>query len=335
MPITLVIQPETPGPLPPLKLTFDGTQRVVIGRTSGCDVRLPDASVSLRHAAIEARGADFVLIDEGSTNGTYVGGVRLSTRTSRILRSGDAVRIGRIRIEVQIDRSPVTRDLAVATRDLALALVAQALESSGKDIHPSVRVVEGADLGATLVLSEDAREYVLGRGEGCDVCLADADASREHAVVVRRGRAVLLRDLGSRNGVTLGGAVLEPGREFVWRSTVVASVGRTVLALEEPVLEALSNIEDRPDEVLPKPPDPPPPPPPATPTPTQHSEAAQSSVQSSGSSAPIAKVESGPAATPRQARAGWTLADLAVMLAALVILGLSVGGILWLLQGAH
>src|SRR5262249_55234474 len=141
------------------RLTFDGMQRVVIGRGSSCDVRLPDPSVSHRHASLQARGADFVLVDEGSTNGTFAGGVRGAPRTSRIVRAGDVVRLGRVWLELRIDQTAVTRDLAAATRELALALVADALAAMGTDQTTKLRVVEGRDQGACLRLAEEGRAY--------------------------------------------------------------------------------------------------------------------------------------------------------------------------------
>jgi len=82
MPVTVVVRSASGGTTP--SLTFDGS-RIVIGRSDGSDVRLPDPSVSQRHASIRAQGAEYALIDEGSTNGTWVGGVKLGPRTPRTL----------------------------------------------------------------------------------------------------------------------------------------------------------------------------------------------------------------------------------------------------------
>src|SRR5260221_14182049 len=98
MPITLTVRAEHEGDAEP-SITFDAP-RVVIGRGSSCDVRLPDASVSQRHAVLAAHGAEYRILDEGSTNGTFVGGVRLAPKAPRALRTGDLLRVGRGWIEV-------------------------------------------------------------------------------------------------------------------------------------------------------------------------------------------------------------------------------------------
>jgi predicted Zn finger-like uncharacterized protein len=48
------------------------TPRVVIGREE-VDLPLDDPEISRHHAAIEVRGEDILLLDLGSTNGTFVG----------------------------------------------------------------------------------------------------------------------------------------------------------------------------------------------------------------------------------------------------------------------
>lgn len=66
--------------------------RVVIGRLEGSDVRVDDPGASRRHAEVRRNGADFVIVDLGSTNGTLVNEAPVSERT---LEDGDRITIGR------------------------------------------------------------------------------------------------------------------------------------------------------------------------------------------------------------------------------------------------
>jgi pSer/pThr/pTyr-binding forkhead associated (FHA) protein len=307
------------------RLTFDGSQRVVIGRGAGSDVRLPDASVSHRHASLRAQGADFVVIDEGSTNGTFVGSVGIAPRTSRIVRSGDKVRVGRIWLEVRMDHSPVTRDVAGATRDLALALVSQAMAVLGVDRTLRVTVVEGRDQGASLALAQEDRVYVVGRAAETDLALEDADCSREHLHVVVRGGVTFVRDRGAKNGTYLGDARAPDDREVPWRPTTMIRIGRTVLALDEPVARALAEIEHAPDEATSDVP-----PPPVDPAPLPPPEAA---LLDASSAAAVVSLEGAERSPRARAKSGWSVTDLLVMAAAVSVLALSLAGLVWLLRG--
>jgi FHA domain-containing protein len=64
---------------------------VVIGRDAGCDVVVPNAEVSRRHAEIVPAQAGYVLTDL-STNGVFVNGHRV--RYSALLGRGDVIRLG-------------------------------------------------------------------------------------------------------------------------------------------------------------------------------------------------------------------------------------------------
>jgi pSer/pThr/pTyr-binding forkhead associated (FHA) protein len=332
MPITLLVrtgESQSPDGQAP-RLTFDAIPRCVIGRGASCDVRLPDPSVSHRHATIEARGADFVIVDEGSTNGTFVGNSRLSPRTSRILKSGDMIRVGRVWLEARFDVTPITRDVANATRDIALALVARAMANAGDDVTTRARIVEGHadDVGRTMPLADEGRAYVVGRAAECDLSLADPAASRDHVQVVRRGAVVLLRDRGSKNAAVLGDAPLASDRDTPWRTTQPLRVGKTTLALEEPVAAALSELESEADEALAPDEMPKAPPPPREP--------AAEPIAPPASSAPIVQAPEEPepvAPPPSRKKGGWSATDFLVMLAALSVLGLSIAGLVWLLRG--
>src|SRR6185436_11488308 len=108
-----------------LSLTFD-SPRLVIGRGEGADFRLPDPSVSHRHATLRARGAEYVLIDENSTNGTFLGRVMLAAQSPRVVRSGELVRVGRVWLEVRIEAALPT-SAPPAARRLAIELVSRSL----------------------------------------------------------------------------------------------------------------------------------------------------------------------------------------------------------------
>jgi two-component system cell cycle response regulator len=73
---------------------------VSLGRDPTCEVVLPDAGVSWRHARIEDRGDAWVLVDLGSTNGSQVNGVRSAEGR---LAHGDRITLGRtiLRFEMQ------------------------------------------------------------------------------------------------------------------------------------------------------------------------------------------------------------------------------------------
>ncbi|HEY8073380.1 MAG TPA: FHA domain-containing protein, partial [Labilithrix sp.] len=323
MPVTVIVRSASGAESgEPPSLTFDG-QRIVIGRGQGSDVRLPDPSVSTRHATIRAQGTSWAIVDEGSTNGTWVGGVKLSPQTPRVVKTGDLVRVGRVWIELAIGKSAATGELALATRDLALALVRRAMDAVGDDTAVKVRVAEGPDVDAELRLVDEGRAYLIGRAEKCDLPLADEDASREHAIVVRRGGLVTVRDLGSRNGVHLGDQRIAPDRDTPWKAPTMVRIARSVLALDEPVAAALAMIESAADERIADEPAPPPPsihapPPPEPPPPSVRKEEPPPSRMATIGGAPIAEIAAAPAPTSK--RRVWTVTDgLVIALAVIVI----------------
>jgi HD-GYP domain-containing protein (c-di-GMP phosphodiesterase class II) len=68
----------------------DGT-RLTIGRVKDCEVPIDDQAVSRRHCAIEARGADLVVTDLESANGTFVNERLVRSAT---VQPGDRIRVG-------------------------------------------------------------------------------------------------------------------------------------------------------------------------------------------------------------------------------------------------
>ncbi len=247
MALTVVVRSGA-GESPP-SISLD-TPRAIIGRGGGCEVRLPDPTVSHRHASIRQRGGDYIIVDEGSTNGTFVGPVRLSAQAPRVLRSGDQVRVGRVWIEVRIDASPTASTGHAATKELAMALVAHALEADGEAAVARARVVGGPDVGKVLVLKERERAYVLGRGKTCDLVLDDPDASRRHVEFTWTAAGIMVRDLGAKNGTWCGDKRLTSGDSARVQQEERVVVGATEILCEDPVSEALEQLERAADERL-------------------------------------------------------------------------------------
>jgi pSer/pThr/pTyr-binding forkhead associated (FHA) protein len=343
MPVTVLVRSGnanhwSDGKRDSFSLTFDAPV-VVIGRGEASEVRLPDPSVSHRHATIRQRGNEYILVDEGSTNGTFMGGVKLGAHAPRILKHRDMARVGRVWLEFRFDNAVPPPQTALATKELALALVARALEAQGEAAGPRIRVVEGPDAGRTFVLEDAGRSYVIGRGSETDFVLQDPDASRHHVQLVRRADQLLARDLGSKNGATLAGRALEEERDQLWRAGQVLCLGQSTIVYEYGAVDALAELERaaderiRPDEPL-APPDVAPPGPgvnPRVPLPSGPQLTHSPSDAAGEGAAPIAELPVGK--SRNHASAGWTGTDFIVLLLAIVVLALSAVGLVWLLRG--
>ena len=100
------------------------------------------------------------------------------------------------------------------------------------------------------VVAEIKRDGVLiGRSSACHIRLDDDQASREHAVVTRKGRRTVLRDLQSRNGTQMDGHFV---REKRLKAGEVFTVGQTQIrytdhiTLEDRTLFAEADVGGRP-----------------------------------------------------------------------------------------
>ena len=213
----------------PLRYEFAGP-RVLIGRRGDADVELPHPAVSATPATVRAEGSGFVLVDEGSTNGTRVNGVRVPPGRPKTLRSRDRIEIGPYELFVELgptgEGTSAERTAAVARRLLRQALAG----TPDAPAAPTLVVVHGPRAREKLALPAPPARLVIGRGEDCDLALPDGDCSREHAEVLHDLDGVLLRDLGSKNGTFRNGHELREGR---LRDRDELRLGATFLSFED------------------------------------------------------------------------------------------------------
>lgn len=72
---------------------------IMIGRGADCQLLLDDDYVSTRHARVVAGDSGLYIEDLGSTNGTYVNGMRITAPTTITLQ--DTVRIGKTVLKLE------------------------------------------------------------------------------------------------------------------------------------------------------------------------------------------------------------------------------------------
>jgi len=75
---------------------------------------------------------------------------------------------------------------------------------SGRDEVPLLLVPEGDLQGSRWPLDKD--EFIIGRGEECDLTISDRQVSRHHARIRRTPSGYMIEDLNSKNGTHLNGA---------------------------------------------------------------------------------------------------------------------------------
>lgn len=66
----------------------------LLGRGNDCDLRLRDINISRHHCLIRTRADGVTLTDLGSSNGTFVNGVRVVSQMD--LKEGDQIRLGEL-----------------------------------------------------------------------------------------------------------------------------------------------------------------------------------------------------------------------------------------------
>jgi two-component system response regulator HydG len=103
------------GPEKGRTLEVDGLspQKLLVGQSAPCDLKLTDARVSRRHLALAVEGSNLRVADLGSTNGTRVNGVRV---TEAWLVGGEKVVLGQTTLGVARIASDVPLALSEALR---------------------------------------------------------------------------------------------------------------------------------------------------------------------------------------------------------------------------
>ena len=152
---------------------------VRIGAARDADIRILAEGVSRNHARLWQEGDTFWIEDTGSTNGTFVSGIRVSKERVHHL---DVVTLGR------------AVDLIFLVREGTSATPAP----PGGIVGVKLTAMDGPEAGQTFLVPKG--EITLGRAESNNVVVASRAVSKVHARIERGSGVVTLRDLDSVNG---------------------------------------------------------------------------------------------------------------------------------------
>ena len=179
-------------------------RQYIIGAAPDCDIVLNRPNMSGHHARLSQVGRAYVLEDLGSTNGTFIDGVRIKTCA---VTSASRVAFG----SFQTDLDSLLRSVSQAQPQRPPVASPQAVQASpavqaprAVQAPPAVQAPLVAPQSADLV-KVGANMLIIGRDTECDLCIPDSRVSGRHARVFRNCGRIVIEDIGSANGTFIKG----------------------------------------------------------------------------------------------------------------------------------
>jgi len=162
-----------------------------IGRTEGNEIVNPDSRISRRHAVIQRQGQRFVLVDLGSTNGTFLNDIRIFT--ARKLKHGDFILVGSLRY---VFHQPSLTAVSGVSDSAQHTVVAVGKTSCWMLL---IAPPEAAD-AAVAAWTEKVRQAVVGSGAGVRRVHGAASLAhwRDSKVTAEKMRAIVQEIAGLR-----------------------------------------------------------------------------------------------------------------------------------------
>jgi pSer/pThr/pTyr-binding forkhead associated (FHA) protein len=223
-----------------------------VGRENA-DILLADPSVSRKHAEIEFRGADALVTDAGSTNGTVVNGRRIAAGEKQVLEPGQEVRFGNCIFVLDVTREddgegsggppPEEPEEAGVTMtgspdglpefdlDLPDEQPAEAAAPSGP------RLQDASNPALTYPISPEGA--TIGRRSGQDIVIENPYVSSSHAAIAVQDGEYILTDVGSTNGTAVNGEALPPNEPRALADGDEISFGPVKLVFRKGEAEAI------------------------------------------------------------------------------------------------
>jgi pSer/pThr/pTyr-binding forkhead associated (FHA) protein len=245
----------------------DDVVEIRIGRRPDLELPLPFKALSAvharlvrerksKHAAADGQGDGkpvdtWFVEDMGSKNGTFIGSQRLEREEQRLVTPGTRITLAHVTVVFDGPSARITG--AEGTGTIARRLVSDLFLEAPETNAPTLTVVEGPSSGSVLRLIARDKDFTVGRSRSCALCIKVHELSRTHAAFKRGSEGVVVRDLGSKNGVQVNGATVSEKRVS---DGDVIQMGPVKLQLADPEDRYMRDIEAQQDNRASRPPAP-------------------------------------------------------------------------------
>lgn len=165
---------------------------------------LNTSTVDESHARLIQHDGRLFLQDNKSRRGCFVNGKKVKYKE---LRQGDVVSIGNVHFDI----------LEAEDNNLTSTRVPAVAKQSAIHTAPNWRLVSDSSWLSGKVFDLSGDSTLLGRGKDCDIVIPGNHLSRSHALILKQGEHLVLKDLDSSNGSYVnetrinGEQVVKPG----------------------------------------------------------------------------------------------------------------------------
>lgn len=213
-----------------IKLEEGSNFELMIGRSNQANIILPVSMVSSFHAQlIMDTSGKLYIIDQNSTNGTYINRKKLNPGEVYEISTSD---------EITLSNSS----------GVSIVFNPESYKTGGlKNFSNSLDLDTKANTNILSKLKQKGVVYI-GRGNEADIILDHPTISRLHAMVEKKGEnAYIIKDLGSTNGTFLNGSRISGSAPFTEQDIVF--IGRFKLTLTGAAKDLSNEIAIRADRI--------------------------------------------------------------------------------------
>lgn len=171
-------------------------QTITIGRGKECDVAIDNTAISRHHLSLSLNGGIFFITDEGSTNGTFVNGSKVTT--DEPISENDIVEFGKFTMRSNLEDESV-EDLKLSTSvsaglmdmdDETIFVNSKQTKPQKKKFKPKTKgglltVVQGSATPPEFELA-GATSVKIGKDSSCDIVVSGWFVGKAQCYIIKR-----------------------------------------------------------------------------------------------------------------------------------------------------